>query len=160
MVNFSLLGSIFVSQGQYWSIRVDIVQIDNGQSVKSQSINTQSVSQSTVSQSIVSQSILSQSIDQHWSVIVNIRRENVVFNQQFDSQSVNSQSINSQSVNSQSVNCRSVNIVNQLVSHCQYQERDGWWLINNLIAILYKIISFGYIGGPKKGHLVHYTSSH
>ena len=79
----------------------------------------------------------------------------MVFNQQFDSQSVNSQSINSQSVN-----CRSVNIVNQLVSHCQYQERDGWWLINNLIAILYKIISFGYIGGPKKGHLVHYNSSH
>ena len=110
MVNFSLLGSIFVSQGQYWSIRVDIVQIDNGQSVKSQSVN--------------------------------------------------SQSINSQSFNSQSVNCRSVNIVNQLVSHCQYQERDGWWLINNLIAILYKIISFGYIGGPKKGHLVLYTSSH
>ena len=102
MVNISLLGSIFVSQGQYWSIRVDIVQIDNGQSVKSQSINTQSVSQLSVSQSIVS----------------------------------------------------------QLVSHCQYQERDGCWLINNLIAILYKIISFGYIGGPKKGHLVLYTSSH
>ena len=59
----------------------------------------------------------------------------------------------SQSIVSQS-------IVSQLVSHCQYQERDGCWLINNLIAILYKIISFGYIGGPKKGHLVLYTSSH
>ena len=106
IVNISLLGSIFVSQGQYWSIRVDIVQIDNGQSVKSQSINTQSVSQSTVSQSIVSQSILSQSIDQHWSVIVNIRRENVVFNQQFDSQfsqSIVSQSIVSHSIVSQSI---------------------------------------------------------
>ena len=76
------------------------------------------------------------------------------------SQSIVSQSIVSHSIVSQSVNCRSVNIVNQLVSHCQYQERDGWWLINNLIAILYKIISFGYIGGPKKGHLVHYNSSH
>ena len=107
MVNISLLGSIFVSQGQYWSIRVDIVQIDNGQSVKSQSVNSQSINTQSVSQLSVSQSIVS-----------------------------------------------------QLVSHCQYQERDGCWLINNLIAILYKIISFGYIGGPKKGHLVHYASSH
>ena len=107
IVNISLLGSIFVSQGQYWSIRVDIVQIDNGQSVKSQSVNSQSINTQSVSQLSVSQSIVS-----------------------------------------------------QLVSHCQYQERDGCWLINNLIAILYKIISFGYIGGPKKGHLVHYNSSH
>ena len=47
-----------------------------------------------------------------------------------------------------------------LVNHSQYQKREGRWLINNLKAINYKIISFVYIGGPKKGHLVLHSSSH